>query len=369
MSVCMSEGLRGGRLVLARSLDAPWLGCLFHVAPQVKEVPPAAAAWADEFSTQQRQQGPAVWGEEFAAFQAQQHPAAMGKQWAQDFEGGQGQGRGSRARFAGQAAPCVFAHPRLCCRQPQSLFANPAGAADWADQFAESMLGGGAWAEEFADGRGSTGEWGIVRAAGLCRRVQVWPAAGCAACLASRLAQVRMHPVCHLEVLTPGAACSAPAADIASWEQEYLAELERLHGVAGAHASRLGSSPALTPAPTAPPPPLPCAAWHHGAAPRHLPPSPPRLPPMLAVHNAAGPRAAGAYVFAEDNPFLLDTDSFAKGKDLFRRGVLTGAAVGRLPGWWCAHGGGMREGGGRAAAGLPRQPCASIQQAHRQSST
>ena len=39
---------------------------------------------------------------------------------------------------------------------------------------------------------------------------------------------------------------------------------------------------------------------------------------------AAGPRAAGGYVFAENNPFLLDSDSFAKGRDLFRRGVLTG---------------------------------------------
>lgn len=143
---------------------------------QVKEVPAAAAAWADEFDTQQRQQGPSMWGEEFAAFQAQQHPAATGEQWAADFE----------------------------------------GATDWADQFAEGMLGGGAWAEEFADGRGST--------------------------------------------------------DIASWEQEYMAELERLHG-------------------------------------------------------AAGPRAAGAYVFAENNPFLLDTDSLVKGKDLFRRGVLSEAVL------------------------------------------
>ncbi|KAI7842283.1 hypothetical protein COHA_003924 [Chlorella ohadii] len=143
---------------------------------QVKEVPAAAAAWADEFDTQQRQQGPSMWGEEFAAFQAQQHPAATGEQWAADFE----------------------------------------GATDWADQFADSMLGGGAWAEEFADARGST--------------------------------------------------------DIASWEQEYMAELERLHG-------------------------------------------------------AAGPRAAGAYVFAEANPFLMDTDSLAKGKDLFRRGVLSEAVL------------------------------------------
>lgn len=53
-------------------------------------MPAAAAAWADEFDTQQRQQGPSMWGEEFAAFQAQQHPAATGEQWAADFEGEDG---------------------------------------------------------------------------------------------------------------------------------------------------------------------------------------------------------------------------------------------------------------------------------------
>ncbi|EFN57424.1 hypothetical protein CHLNCDRAFT_21245 [Chlorella variabilis] len=95
---------------------------------QVKEVPPAAAAWADEFSTQQRRQragqGPAVWGDEFASFQSQQHPAATGEKWAEDFSG---------------------------------------AGADWADQFAEGVVGGGAWVKEFADGRGSTGGHPAVR--------------------------------------------------------------------------------------------------------------------------------------------------------------------------------------------------------------
>lgn len=50
-----------------------------------------------------------------------------------------------------------------------------------------------------------------------------------------------------------------------------------------------------------------------------------RPAPPAPLAPVAGPRAGGAYVFAEDNPFLLDTDSFAKGRDLFRRGVLTGA--------------------------------------------
>ncbi|KAL4445746.1 hypothetical protein ABPG77_008945 [Micractinium sp. CCAP 211/92] len=148
---------------------------------QVKEVPAAAAAWADDFAAERQQgqgQGPSVWGEEFASFQAKQHPgAATGDQWAQDFAG---------------------------------------AGADWADQFADGVLGGGEWARDFANGQGST--------------------------------------------------------DIASWEEEYMAELERLH-------------------------------------------------------SATGPRAAGEYVFAEHNPFLLDTDSFNKGRELFKRGVLTEAVL------------------------------------------
>jgi len=50
--------------------------CVLPCFLQVKEVPPAAAAWASEFSSEQ--QRPSMWGEEFASFQAQQHPAAAG---------------------------------------------------------------------------------------------------------------------------------------------------------------------------------------------------------------------------------------------------------------------------------------------------
>lgn len=43
---------------------------------------------------------------------------------------------------------------------------------------------------------------------------------------------------------------------------------------------------------------------------------------------AAGPVSAnGAYVMAENNPFLNDTDSLAKGRELFRKGVLTEAVL------------------------------------------
>ena len=82
----------------------------------VKDVTPAAARWADEFSSQQQAQppGPSVWGDEFASFQARQHPGAA---WANEFgveSGLQGPGEG-----------------------------------DWADQFAQGVSGGD-WAEQFA---------------------------------------------------------------------------------------------------------------------------------------------------------------------------------------------------------------------------
>jgi peroxin-5 len=45
------------------------------------------------------------------------------------------------------------------------------------------------------------------------------------------------------------------------------------------------------------------------------------------LHSAAGPRSAGEYVMSEDNPFLLDVDSYSTGKELFRRGLLSEAVL------------------------------------------
>lgn len=82
--------LRWSSASVAQPIPAPCTSPLPPPAAQVKEVPAAAAAWAEEYGAQQAAaQGPAVWGEEFAAFQAQQHPAAKGEEWAQDF-GGEG---------------------------------------------------------------------------------------------------------------------------------------------------------------------------------------------------------------------------------------------------------------------------------------
>lgn len=145
--------------------------CPSCLCPQVKEVPPAAAAWADEFGQQRQQQreqqGPAVWGDEFASFQAQQHPAATGEQWAEDFATGghplfRAGGRAARLRgLAWQAVlenrPAFSPHPSLCANTPPA--AGPAGGADWADQFAEGMLGGGAWAEEFGAQASTGARW------------------------------------------------------------------------------------------------------------------------------------------------------------------------------------------------------------------
>ncbi|GAB4823917.1 hypothetical protein N2152v2_010963 [Parachlorella kessleri] len=51
------------------------------------------------------------------------------------------------------------------------------------------------------------------------------------------------------------------------------------------------------------------------------------LQELERLNGTAGPRNAGEYVMAENNPFLTDTDSFAKGKDLFKRGVLSEAVL------------------------------------------
>lgn len=45
------------------------------------------------------------------------------------------------------------------------------------------------------------------------------------------------------------------------------------------------------------------------------------------LHSEFGPRSSGQYLMAENNPFLTDVDSFQKGKDLFRKGVLTEAVL------------------------------------------
>lgn len=50
------------------------------------------------------------------------------------------------------------------------------------------------------------------------------------------------------------------------------------------------------------------------------------------------PRAVGEYEFSEHNPFLGDPAALEKGKDLFKRGLLTEAALAleaevRHPGW------------------------------------
>lgn len=50
---------------------------------------------------------------------------------------------------------------------------------------------------------------------------------------------------------------------------------------------------------------------------------------VLCCAQAAGARAVGdgEYVFAEYNPFLGDPAAFDKGKDLFKRGLLSEAAL------------------------------------------
>lgn len=83
------------------------------------------------------------------------------------------------------------------------------------------------------------------------------------------------------------------------WEEEYLEELERLHWVAGWEWGQWTTYQ-----------PHPVGLPRQVTAPSFLRP---------ASLCAAGPRGAGEYVMAENNPFLTDLDSFSKGKDLFKK--------------------------------------------------
>lgn len=97
----------------------------------VKEVSPAAAQWADEFTTNAAATtgagaaGPSLWGEEFASFQAGQHPSAA---WAQEF------------------------HNQTTAEPPQT-FTQAAESTAWADQFASGLTAD--WAEEFSTASGN----------------------------------------------------------------------------------------------------------------------------------------------------------------------------------------------------------------------
>ena len=122
-----------------------------------------------------------------------------------------------------------------------------------------------------------------------------------------------------------------------AWEEEYLQELERLHSAAGALGRLAGATyygmnlvrsgacaqcasaaqggqllgrpvatihPSIHPSSSSQPV---GTGQQAGCPPPHSRPPP------------AGPRSAGEYMMAENNPFLLDTDSFAKGKELFKK--------------------------------------------------
>lgn len=45
------------------------------------------------------------------------------------------------------------------------------------------------------------------------------------------------------------------------------------------------------------------------------------------LHTAGGPSAYGGYVLAENNPFLTDSDSYSKGRELFKAGILNEAVL------------------------------------------
>eukprot|EP00887_Chlorella_sp_A99_P004578 scaffold4.g4578.t1 len=256
-----------------------------------------AAGWADEYE-QQQVQGPDAWARKFESDEA-----AGGAGWADEFAAAAAVGSAARAAAAGsgdaleqtrrladtlaankdpkfqnskflQARMGTPPHPCLqflskMSRGEYILEDNqvkevPAKAAAWAQEFEKAaQRQPGPLGEERAPFQARA----LLEGGPANREFEAAQAAGGRGDWADEFASGLAGGGEWAEQFAAG-----EGAGVQQWEEEYLSELERLH-------------------------------------------------------SAAGPRAAGEYVMAENNPFLLDTDSFAKGKDLFRRGVLTEAVL------------------------------------------
>ena len=283
-------------------------------------MPPAAAAWADEFSTQQRRQragqGPAVWGDEFASFQSQQHPAATGEKWAEDFSGAQeGVQRRSLAVASARLHDHVLSLPHFCVchalvdRLPCAASTRKAALHHPATTAAATAGRCRGWSRlgrpvcRRRGGRRRMGE-------GVCRwaRQHRW-ASGCAWQAHWRLFTLLQEPGFVQNTVSwltgaeaHAASCPLPGvADVASWEDEYMAELERLHGTAGARTAGRGRRTAaplclcncLVPAP-APSPLLPAWRRRPACSPAPALPGPWRAPPQPARCSRAAALAPQA---------------------------------------------------------------------------
>lgn len=142
--------------------------------------------------------------------QVKQVPVASG-QWAEEFE----------QHDASEAGPRTWGDEfgSLHENDLDKYFDSKTNGRDWAEEFANQMSSGGVWAEEFGEGK------------------------------------------------------FANESSIENWEEEYLAELEKIH------------------------------------------------------NPVSGISSNGAYQMSQNNPFLTEVDSFSKGRELFRQGLLSEAVL------------------------------------------
>ena len=143
--------------------------------------------------------------------QVKQVPVASGE-WAEEFE---------EQRASDAAGPRTWGdeYGSLPENDLDKYFDSKTNGRDWAEEFANQMSSGGVWAEEFGEGK------------------------------------------------------FANESNIENWEEEYLAELEKIH------------------------------------------------------NPVSGISSNGAYQMSQNNPFLTELDSFSKGRELFRQGLLSEAVL------------------------------------------
>ncbi|GFR42462.1 hypothetical protein Agub_g3370, partial [Astrephomene gubernaculifera] len=280
---------------------------------------PASTGWASEFAAQQPQQPqPAAWAAEFAA-------AAPASAWAEDFAAQEKQAQATAAEQADQSqAERSGGDPRATSAalaevlgrsdnpkmrnsrfmqfvskmsrgeltfQDNKVVESTPQAAAWAAEFGgqqqQQRPAGGSWAAEFAQQQAPVGP-----------RQQDWVDE-----FARGVADLRLD-----EGLDAGTAEQLEAAwragEAATWAQEFnqmpyvvvpqgdekqYEEWERIYGQGAFEDSFAG--------------------------------------PSMGAAGAAAAAAPGEYVFSEHNPFLGNPDAQQKGKELFRQGILSEAAL------------------------------------------
>ncbi|GIL78820.1 hypothetical protein Vretimale_176 [Volvox reticuliferus] len=290
---------------------------------------PPSTGWATEFAAAQapQQPAPASWATEFAASAAV--PAAAettASTWAADFKQEQDQSattatdqqqgqqvtRGSagdtRATSAALAAVLSQASdPKMrnskflqfvskmskgeLILEDNKVVERRPEAASWAAEFAGQQQGTAAapsqWAAEFAGQR--PGVAGPAPSSAAIGRGGEWVEEFSRGVSDLRLDEgLDASTAAQLEAAWRDGEASSWAQEFNKGDEQQFEEWERMYGHGAVEDSVLGGG--LT------------AAMGPGAAP-------------------------GEYVFSENNPFLGDLDAQQKGKDLFRRGILSEAAL------------------------------------------